>query len=394
MKYEFPLITNISQVLPLIADKPEFIVAVKDGDYTVINYVVQMADTFPPVETEAHAILRELRGMIFKTSTGEVIARRLHKFFNVNEKTETQLHEIDFTRPHVILEKLDGSMITPIPMADWSLRWGTKMGCTEVAVPVEEFISRNPQYVEFAKMATGYMRSTPIFEWCSRKQAIVIDHPVDKLVLIAMRRNESGRYIPYDNLKDIGKSYNIPVVEAYEGTLENMQALMDYTRDLVGMEGFVVRFDDGHMIKVKAEDYVRKHKAKDMIGREKNVIEIIANEQADDVKGFLDAKDLARFEEFEDKFWNGVRATSLVLIDLRIAAAKANLDVDRKIYAVEFVQKQEEKLQRFLYKMFDQEESTFELVKGSIAKSCSTQTKVDEVRWMFNCYWNEQKVEE
>jgi RNA ligase len=194
-------------------------------------------------------------------------------------------------------------------------------------------------------------------------------------------------------LQDKIREFNIPTVKSHN-SVADPQEFISFVRGLIGEEGFVVAWDSGHRVKCKSEDYMIKHKAKDMIGREKNVIEIIANEQADDVRTFLDAKDLARFEEFENKFWNGVRDTSLTLIDLRIAAAKAKLDVDRKIYAVEFVQKQEEKYQRFLYKMFDQKENTYELVKGAIAKSCSTQTKVDEVRWLFNCHWIEQGVEE
>lgn len=405
MKYEFPHIDHISQVLPLIENKPEFIVAAKDGDYTVINYVVQMADTFPPVETHggsakmraeatrAKAILRELRGLIFRTSTGKVIARRLHKFFNANERDETQINKIDFSEPHVILEKLDGSMITPV-WTDAGLRWGTKMGVTEVALPVEAFVMNHPQYRQFAKYCQDTLvGSTPIFEWCSRKQAIVIDHPVDKLVLIAVRHNTTGVYANHQALKELGAMFDIPVVEAYEGNVENMQALLDYTRDLVGIEGFVVRFDSGHMIKVKAEDYVRKHKAKDMLCREKNVIEVLVNEKADDIKGFLDAKDLNRFNQFEADFWDGVKITAR---ELRHKRDRAGYVLDRKTYAVEFVQKQDEKFQRFLYKMFDDmsDPEVLAMVKDAIANSCSTQTKVDEARWMFGCHWNEQKVEE
>ena len=389
MKYDFPHITNISQVLPHVAKRPEFIVAEKDGGYTVINYLVQMADTFPPVQYEADAILRECRGMIFNTATGEVIARRYHKFFNVGEKDETQINKIDFNEPHVILEKLDGSMITPV-WTDAGLRWGTKMGVTDVALPVEEFVSRNPHYTHYANIcrAAGF---TPIFEWCSRKQAIVIDHPVDRLVLTALRNTITGEYEPYDRMKQSLNELAIPIVEAYTGTVENMQALLDYTRDLVGMEGFVVRFDSGHMLKVKAADYVCKHKAKDMIGREKNVIEIIVTEKADDVKGFLDANDLARFEEFERKFWDGVQVTVGMLQALRNQCRA----VDRKTYAVEFVQKRDPKFSRFLYKMINPMSNTevLELVKDSIAVSCGTGTKVEEARWLFNCHWNEQGEE-
>jgi RNA ligase len=400
MKYEFPHITNISQVLPVIEGKPEFIVAVKEGDYTVINYVVQMSDTFPPVETHggsakmrveatrAKAILRELRGIIFRTSTGEVLARRLHKFFNVNEKDETQINKIDFNEPHVILEKLDGSMITPL-LTDAGLRWGTKMGVTDVALPVEDFVKANPHYTHYANVciAADY---TPIFEWCSRKQTIVIDHPVDRLVLIALRHNKTGLYESYDRMKQSLAQFAIPIVEAYEGTLENMQALIDYTRDLVGTEGFVVRFDSGHMLKVKAEDYVRKHKAKDMIGREKNVIEIIVNEKADDVKGFLDAKDLARFEEFERKFWVGVK---IAAENFDRVYSMRDPKANAKDFAVNFVQKMDPSMHRFMYSM-NAGASAFSLVKDTIANNCSTQTKVEAVRWLFGAHWNEQNIEE
>ena len=61
MKYEFPHITNISQVLPVIEGLPEFVVAVKDGGYTVINYNVAFDTTFPPITSEADAIRRECR---------------------------------------------------------------------------------------------------------------------------------------------------------------------------------------------------------------------------------------------------------------------------------------------------------------------------------------------
>jgi RNA ligase len=186
---------------------------------------------------------------------------------------------------------------------------------------------------------------------------------------------------------------DIPVVKAYAGTAENMQALIEQTGPMVGCEGFVVRFETGHMIKVKAEDYVRKHKAKDMIGREKNIVELLVTEKMDDVKAFLDEKDLARVEEFEINFWKGVNATAHKLVELRCSVA---MDMDRKTYAVDFVQKQDPKYSRFLYAMHNLQpgDNTFAMVKDAIAKSCSTQAKIDDVRWMFGCDWNAEVVEE
>jgi len=391
MNYQFPAINNISQVLPLIADRSEFVVAEKEGGYTVVNYVVMMNDTFPPVVDTETAILRELRGMIFNTETGLPIARRLHKFFNVNEREETLINTVDFDQPHVILEKLDGSMITPF-MTTAGIRWGTKMGVTDVAIPVEAFVAANPIYDTFARWAQSE-GITPIFEWCSRKQTIVIDHPEDKLVLIAIRFNITGEYMPYDKMVEEVEDTGIPVVRAFEGTVENMQALVDYTRDLINIEGFVVRFDSGHMLKVKAEDYLRKHKAKDSMSREKNVIELIVSGNVDDVKSFLSPEDLKRLEKFEDEFWKGVRITTR---ELRHKRDRAGYELDRKTYAVDFVQQQPERFSRFLYKMFEDKSDVevFEMVKDTILKSCGSQTKVDEVRWIFDCNWIEEKIDE
>jgi len=391
MKYTFPHITHISQVLSVIEGKPEFIVSEKDGDYTVINYVVQTADTFPPVTTEADAILRECRGLIFRTSTGEVIARRYHKFFNCNEKEETQIAKIELSQPHVILEKLDGSMITPIRTTS-GIRWGTKMGVTMVALPVEEFVAEHSNYTTFAVWAES-KGFTPIFEWCSRKQTIVIDYPVDQLVLTAMRNNVTGEYMPYSQMVEELEGFDIPVVNAFTGTVANMEDLVQQTGPMVGCEGFVVRFDTGYMIKVKAEDYLRKHRAKDMIGREKDIIELLVTEKMDDVKAFLDEKDLTRVNEFEKKFWDGVEDTAHRIVALRATQPEV---IDRKTYAVEFVQKKAPVLAKFLYAVHTAQplSEVIVLVRDTIAKSCSTQTRVDECRWMFGCNWNAAIVQE
>ena len=207
MKFEFPIINHINDVLPAIEGRSEFIVAERDG-YKVVNYVVSMTDTFPNImlcenkhsgklgpafyPEDHHAIIRrECRGIIFDTD-GNILARRLHKFFNINEREETQIDNVDFSRPHVILEKLDGSMITPIKIGD-NIRWGTKMGLTDVAKPVEEFVKKTPKYEDFVRHIIS-LDKTAIFEWCSRSQRIVIDYPVDRLVLTAIRNNVTGEY--------------------------------------------------------------------------------------------------------------------------------------------------------------------------------------------------------
>jgi RNA ligase len=247
MNYQFPLITNISDVLPAIEGRDEFVVAEKEG-YTVINYNVMMADTFDC------NIRRECRGIIFDSETGEILRRPFHKFFNVNERDETQDHVVDLSRPHVILEKLDGSMIAPF-IVNGQMIWGTKMGATDVAKPVEEFVKNHPAYADFAldALADG---DIPIFEWCSRKQRIVLDYPEDRLILTGIRENASGEYWTHTEMCEYAEAFGIPVVRAFEPQTD-MKAFLEYVSGLEDLEGFIVRFDDGHMLKLKCHWYLQ-----------------------------------------------------------------------------------------------------------------------------------------
>jgi len=65
-------------------------------------------------------------------------------------RPETVIENIDVTKPHVILKKMDGSMITPIPIRN-HIRWGTKMGLTSVGFQAEEFVSTRKEYLDLGE---------------------------------------------------------------------------------------------------------------------------------------------------------------------------------------------------------------------------------------------------
>ena len=109
---------------------------------------------------------------------------------------ETHHKEIDFSKPHRILEKLDGSMITPL-LINGEIRFCSKMGLTDVGKQVDDYGKTELRYWCRDIINQGY---TPIFEWCSRQQRIVIDYHNDILVLIAIRHNVSGEYVQYDEM--------------------------------------------------------------------------------------------------------------------------------------------------------------------------------------------------
>lgn len=193
MHYKFPVIQHINDVLPAVKDREEFAVTERDFG-TVINYMVAFPDTFKMEGPDdlTGAICRECRGLKFYPD-GKIGARPFHKWFNINERDETQQYVINLSSLHSIMEKLDGSMIHPMKVGG-AIRWMSKMGITDVALQAEEFVYANPKYQDFASWCVGN-QLTPLFEWCSRKQKIVIDYPEDKLVLLAVRNNITGEYL-------------------------------------------------------------------------------------------------------------------------------------------------------------------------------------------------------
>jgi RNA ligase len=389
MNYEFPLIKNISDVLPAIEGRPEFVIADK-GSYTVINYNVMMADTFPDVQiaynplegvamnSRTNMLRRECRGIIFESKTGDIIRRPFHKFFNVNEREETQDHRIDLSRPHAILEKLDGSMIAPF-IVNGQMIWGTKMGATDVAKHVEEFVKNNPQYSEFQYLIGSDF--TPIFEWCSRKQRIVLDYNEDQLILTALRDMKTGQYMSYDSLVSIANSLGVPVVRQFEPQTD-MKAFLDYVAGLEDLEGFVVRFDDGHMVKLKCHWYLQIHRAKEAILQDRNIVELILDEHLDDVKAHLPPEDRDRLTKFENDFNAATMRVVGKIVSRLMAIQIAN--VSRKDFALGEATKIDGYVKSVIFKLFDQNDDigkcVLKEVYNTIRNNLSKTVKYEAIR--------------
>lgn len=389
INYKFPVIERLLDVEPSIYDYDEFRIMQKDW-YTVVNYVVAKEETFMPIanapgEDYSAWIRRECRGLIFDRH-GHIISRPYHKFFNVGEKEETQSNKINLDEPHVILEKLDGSMIRPIPVPGGGFRLATKAGITDVAMNAEVFIADKPEYTEFIEYCI-FQDSTPIFEWCSRKNRIVIDYPEDKLILTAIRNNRSGVYWDHSEFTGIAAVYNIPVVKTIDGlSIQNIELFVKQIREWEDAEGIVIRFDDGHMAKIKADDYVLRHRSKDSIHQEKNVISAIVNDAVDDLIPLLTEDDAKMLIDFQEAFWICVDEL-VVELESEYAFGSAQFP-DRKDFAVNFVGQilQSSKLKKryipIMYAMRSGKTAKEALV-AMIQKSLSTQTKVNESRWMW-----------
>jgi RNA ligase len=389
LNYEFPTIKNINDVLPHIEGRPEFRVIEKDW-YIVVNYSVAFEETFQWDDNDlvGSAIRRECRGLIFNQNK-DLISRPYSKFFNVGEKEETQIHEINFHEHHCILEKLDGSMVRPIPTADGFLL-ATRAGVTDVSMNAQEFIANKPNYSTFINLCIS-QETTPIFEWCSRKNRIVIDYPEDQLILTGIRYNNTGAYVEYESMKRSASYLDIPFVKSFASGNVFDEEQLNSIRKWDDGEGVVLRFDSGHMVKIKADDYVLRHKTKEQIGLEKNVLQIILNDAVDDLVPLLTPEDAERIQRFQTAFWASVDDVAYEMAELFIAGN--SMYPDQKDFAVEFVQKKVLPIHVPIMYAMKSGRGAKEVLVNMIGNSISTQPKVDKNRWMWKSLnWNHTDI--
>jgi RNA ligase len=370
MKYLFPFIEHISDVLPALeGEGGEAFGVMERGPFRIINYHYQDPTTFSgPHE----ALRRECRGLVFDLETGLIINRRFHKFFNINEKPDTQHDVLDWSdQLHVVMQKVDGSMISPVFVGrDYDhVRWISKMGITDTAMRAEEFVATRPQYRDIASecLGRGY---TPIFEWCSRRDRIVIDHPQDDLVLLAIRCNHTGAYLGRNAIEEMGGSHKVTTVKTFDGF---SGAALDYARDIKDTEGFVIQFGNHHMVKLKTDWYVSIHKAKELLGSPRRVVENAINGTIDDLLAILPSDDQARVEEDVKTFWSffnyAVTMKENLLRDIKA-------EMDRKTFALGPAQQMLHP--GVLFTAWDGKVSMSEAVLTIIKKNLGTDRRFDE----------------
>lgn len=378
--FKFVHITHLDDVRHAISE--DFFLAERDWGY-VINYHI---NAFPEIKdemTDEEKILehtrREFRGIKFD-KLGNLIARPFHKFFNWGEK-EAEMAHFDFNQPFVIMDKLDGSMIHPV-LVDDEILWCSKMGPTDVGQQVTAFVADKIDYINFVsdQMALGF---TPIFEWCSRQQRIVVDYPEDQLILTAIRHNLTGKYVSFGQMASSAAVYSIPVVKTWKGDFAGIDQFLAEIGGEEQCEGYIIRFENGHMVKLKNAWYLNLHRAKDQLRNEKNVYRLVLSEHHDDLLPQLDPDTRKALEDFAAALSQKVKLeASRYEAGVHHASQVWPL---RKDFAINFATKQD--LPAVVFKILDGKPAYDALVDWLLDQT-STQTKLDAAKAKFgNINW-------
>ena len=306
-------INNIEELRSRIAHKPEIRVSEIYPGYQSFVYMVAYESTFDD------AYSRECRGIVFSSETGKVVSRPLHKFFNVNERPSTHVDNLDWSKVTRVMTKLDGSMIHPVMIGDKLYVKTKKSFNSDVAKTVQSWLDNgdNNGLKDFM-IEMVQSGKTPIFEWISPSERIVIKYGYRRLRLLHVRDNVTGQYMPFNELVDIAGNRDFRLVKPVDEFNINgkfdISAMLsaasnDETKD---KEGWVVQFENGDMVKVKTKWYLQRHKVMTEL-RIRDIAELILTGNIDDCKSLLlslkvDSSQIIDIENTVAKQMNGIIA--------------------------------------------------------------------------------------
>lgn len=196
--------------------------------------------------------------------------------YNSEVKSSTDLLNLEIDS---VYTKEDGSIIT----AYWL---NNKLHCksnssliSEYARKAEELLDSTPTIKDqVGKLAINNWNT--IFEFTSNnpKYRIVLPYDTEKLIVLAVRNNQTGEYMAHD--KVIEYFGNSLVVQQHDKTIEQLLIEVD---NATGIEGYIVKTKSGLRYKLKTKWYVELHKVKShLFASPRNIWEAFLNEQLDD----------------------------------------------------------------------------------------------------------------
>lgn len=280
----FPEIRHIDDLKPFVSHKDEIRFYTQKNGAQVACYVVSGKDTFDT------PLARECRGITFDAE-GKIICRPLHKFFNINEKPTTQLTSLPWGRLSRVIDKLDGSMLTPL-LLNGKLLWKSKQSFeSDVARLTTVYAQTKAKLLDFCLFMLND-NYTPIFEYMSPEARIVVGYPDEKLTLLHVRHMYTGEYIPLrDGNGDLTgqaqqwvDNFEIEIVESQ--VLKPIDEIVAELKSARNMEGYVFQFADGEMVKGKCDWYIGLHHAITFV-RERDVAALVIEQRIDDMRGAL-----------------------------------------------------------------------------------------------------------
>lgn len=237
----------------------------------------------------------ECRGIMFVVH-GDV-AQRLasfpqSKFFNLNENPMTM--NLDLSTIVSFEPKVDGSLISTY-LHDGRLRLKSKGSInSDQAIAAMAFLDL-PKNQQFKKALEECASShyTVNCEWVGPNNRIVLGYDTDRLIVLNIRDNISGKTYYFSNnedeMRDLLTIIDHTVTDFHHPTqvLGDPASFVAAIPSMNGIEGFVVRFASGMCVKVKTVWYLNLHHTKDSVTNPRRLFEAVVDECVDDLRSLF-----------------------------------------------------------------------------------------------------------
>lgn len=273
----------------------------------------------------------ECRGHTFrKGSDGWKLASLpMHKFFNYGEHLGWKT-ELDLSTIHTVMDKLDGSLISTVIDSNGELFLKSKTSfISSQAADAANYLGNNAGLRDKVTHLVTDRVCTVNFEWTSPNNQIVIGYSVPKLTVLNVRYHDTGEYMSHNEIVEyFGQEH---VVGTHDLPEDPAQFMLD-AEEMRGIEGFVIRLDNGLWMKHKTAVYCTLHHLKDSINNPRRLWEACVGETSDDLRALFHADPLsiAKIINMEEKaatIYNDIHKT----VHLFYAH---NKQLSRKEYAI------------------------------------------------------------
>ncbi len=230
---------------------------------------------------------RECRSIVIDVKAEEIVLSPFKKFRNLNEGEENNIDAITKKIAQAkcieITNKLDGSMqsgryydnriiMSGSQSLDMNNSWRLQNGYS--------ILTSQSHYVKMLKENPDF---TFIFEYISLKDAHVVNYKKEEegLYLLGVRNVYTGTQLSYKEVKDFADKHQVKMTQIFDKTFDEV---MEDTKKYKSqeMEGFVINID-GHLVKIKCDDYVQIHRILSNISSINLIIKHIANNTFDDL---------------------------------------------------------------------------------------------------------------
>ena len=354
------------------------------GEYFLCTYMVQFDGMFSVLNEDENALLLEFRGSCFDRE-GNCIRRTYKKFFNYGQVENTKV--VDLSQPHIILDKLDGSMVAPMLVNNKVIHLFKK---GELFEETQQFIDENIKYEVFARymIEMGY---TPVYEYVSPSNIIVLIYEEKNMILTGCRNIFTGNLMSYDEMIFHAKKFDIPVVEVLTSE-KNFEKLQSYIKNLLGKEGGIIRFDTGEMIKMKADDYLTRHIATfNIMTSPWSLYQIILSDSLDDMANILNPEVYEMAQAFAKKLFTLIEDYAIQLEEKIVSLYLKKYS--GKELAVWVYDNFEKMNHSYVFNFVKNNISVKEQILATMKKKITRNKKIEDFRYMlgdlkFNSKWS------